>query len=142
MDGIFSNDVSNTLQYFTFPLEAIGLTLATIEVRFPGTARWITNFVGDWRGLLNHRLERPVRFFFNWMIVGIICLTIGFASKLLFFIIVVPITVLFAAFMLLAPLLIIAHTFVEGRAVGTLGIIIAGFGVLGEAYQFAALMLV
>jgi hypothetical protein len=35
-----------------------------------------------------------------------------------------------------------ADAFVEGRAVGTLGIIIAGFGVLGEAYQFTALMLV
>ena len=30
----------------------------------------------------------------------------------------------------------------QGRAVGALGIIIAGFGVLGEAYQFTALMLV
>ena len=29
-----------------------------------------------------------------------------------------------------------ADSFVEGRAVGTLGIIIAGFGMLGEAYQF------
>jgi hypothetical protein len=36
----------------------------------------------------------------------------------------------------------ITLNFVEGRAVGTLGIIIAGLGVLGEAYQFTALMLV
>ena len=24
MDGIFSNELSNTLQYFTFPLEVVG----------------------------------------------------------------------------------------------------------------------
>ena len=36
----------------------------------------------------------------------------------------------------------ITLNFVEGRAVGTLGIIIAGLGVLGEGYQFTALMLV
>ena len=35
-----------------------------------------------------------------------------------------------------------ASDFVEGRTVGTLGIIIAGFGVLGEAYQFTTQLVV
>jgi len=38
---LFSNEISNTLQMFTFPLEVIGLTLAAIEVRFPVLARSI-----------------------------------------------------------------------------------------------------
>ena len=31
----FSNAISSTLQYYTFPLELVGLTLAAIEVRYP-----------------------------------------------------------------------------------------------------------
>ena len=44
---LFSNNVAFTLQYFTFPLELIGLTLATIEVRYPGTARTIAQYITD-----------------------------------------------------------------------------------------------
>jgi|TARA_Y100000310_G_scaffold343129_1_gene449358 hypothetical protein len=46
IDGIFSNEISNTLQMFTFPLEVIGLTLAMIEIRFPDTAALITKRMG------------------------------------------------------------------------------------------------
>ena len=42
---IFSNEIASTLQYFTFPLEVVGLTLATIEVRFPLMARQISEWV-------------------------------------------------------------------------------------------------
>jgi hypothetical protein len=45
MDGIFSNEISNTLQMFTFPLEVLGLTLAAIEVRYPQAAKLITHVV-------------------------------------------------------------------------------------------------
>ena len=45
MDSFFSDQISNSLQMFTFPLEVIGLTLATIEVRYPGTARLISTLV-------------------------------------------------------------------------------------------------
>lgn len=40
------------------------------------------------------------------------------------------------------PLLIVAPMYIEGRTVGTLGLIIAGFGVLGEAYQFTTQLVV
>lgn len=43
--AFFSNEVATTLQYYTFPLEVIGLTLAVIEVRFPGMARSIASTV-------------------------------------------------------------------------------------------------
>ena len=45
VDGMFSNEISNTLQYITFPLEVVGLTLAAIEVRFPNVARRIEAFL-------------------------------------------------------------------------------------------------
>ncbi len=47
---IFTNEVASTLQYFTFPLEVVGLSLATIEVRFPETAKRIAAYANEqWR---------------------------------------------------------------------------------------------
>ena len=148
----FNNEIASILQYYTFPLEVVGLTLAAIEVRFPGTAELITNRVSDWRSLTSSKIEHPLRFllivavilippvFFrglfteefsqsNWM-------SISFQAYVFIgaFLICVPIV--------LAPLLLIAQTFVKGRTVGTLGIVIAGFGVLGEAYQFTTQLVV
>jgi hypothetical protein len=42
----------------------------------------------------------------------------------------------------LAAVYTISSNWVNGREVGTLGIIIAGFGVLGEAYQFTTQLVV
>ena len=42
MDGFFNDAVAARLQYFTFPLELIGLSLALIEVRIPKTAEYLT----------------------------------------------------------------------------------------------------
>ena len=41
---IFSNEAASILQYFTFPFEVIGLTLAAIEVRFPATANRLDSY--------------------------------------------------------------------------------------------------
>ena len=43
--GFFSTEMSNMLQYFSFPLEVVGLTLAAIEVRFPETARRVSVYI-------------------------------------------------------------------------------------------------
>ncbi|MFT7243931.1 MAG: hypothetical protein ACI82A_001279 [Candidatus Azotimanducaceae bacterium] len=40
----FSNEMASILQYLTFPLEVIGLSLAFIEVRFPYTANIIDKY--------------------------------------------------------------------------------------------------
>ena len=41
METLFDERIAAGLQYATFPLELIGLTLALFEVRFPGvTATW------------------------------------------------------------------------------------------------------
>jgi hypothetical protein len=173
MDGIFSNEISNTLQYFTFPLEVIGLTLAAIEVRFPVLAKSIDSYC-------NYRKITPGNFFSlssvisdvqDWSLfksmpptlIGILWL--GFVyilitSSVLFGTVVrrglsfeqgLPIALLAAPVLavllwmidkVLVMIYRLTSNWVPGRTVGTLGIIIAGFGVLGEAYQFTALMLV
>jgi hypothetical protein len=37
--AFFDSELANSVQYFTFPLEALGFSLAMIEVRYPGVAR-------------------------------------------------------------------------------------------------------
>ena len=147
----FSNEMANTLQYFTFPMEVVGLTLAAIEVRFPGTAELLADRVSDWRSLMGGKIEHPLRFLLIAAAIFVTTVSFGILQKdmslniwLLYsfqsfiyvtsFVICLPIV--------LAPLLLIAQKFVEGRTVGTLGIIIAGFGVLGEAYQFTTQLVV
>jgi len=43
--AFFTNEMASTLQYFTFPMEVIGLTLATIEMRFPEVARQLNGYL-------------------------------------------------------------------------------------------------
>jgi len=52
------------------------------------------------------------------------------------------ITIVLTVPVIVGPLLILAHTFLEGRTVGTLGLIITDFCVLGEAYQFTTQLVV
>ena len=194
---IFSSEIAATLQYFTFPLEVIGLSLATIEVRFPTLAKRITTditlaaqYVNEAERKANERRIQAQsemsqfrgtigRWFFSdkepmtefqyiflrlW-VPGIVILAIlfiplkfylrshnslsldylhGLANVLdvaLFFWLFGGLLVLFLE---LAKNNIVkfADKFVEGRAVGSLGIIVAGFGVLGEAYQFTTQLVV
>ena len=39
----FSSEIASMLQYLTFPLEVVGLTLVAIEVRFPFLASQISD---------------------------------------------------------------------------------------------------
>ncbi len=60
----FSSEIASTLQYFSFPLEVVGLTLAAIEVRFQDVAKAINEYLlrdfqessrevkGGWRAIL------------------------------------------------------------------------------------------
>ena len=56
--AFFSNEIASILQYFTFPLEVIGPTLATIEVRFPTIAMTITSSI---KGFVSSRYEKMSR---------------------------------------------------------------------------------
>ncbi len=86
-----SPDVANTLQLVTLPLEVIGLTLATIEVRFPTLTQWLNlRLVAAheaversderWRGtypriaamVVAKRFHVPVPGWFHWTMVTLI----------------------------------------------------------------------
>ena len=186
MDGIFSNEMSNVLQMFTFPLEAVGLTLAAIEVRFPERAKrlagLIENIYSHFAGLETKKWirnrPRPMdanpgryvllltRYYLSPHSWADVWISIAFALVLAAMVglaiyspnealspawlsaefwttfVSISFLIILVLFWATHKLAKITLNFVEGRAVGTLGIIIAGLGVLGEGYQFTALMLV
>lgn len=171
MDGFFNEAVAARLQYVTFPLEAIGLTLALIELRYPRAAAWLTRRIerlatpmdalrqggeAD-QGALERSLEALLS---RLLTAGFVVLTgvyflrglhglvaghedWGWAVGLFVEFLVVAITMIvvlvllgLAAWFLVVGGSDFANRFVAGRAIGTLGLLIAGLGLLGEAYQF------
>ena len=191
--GFFSNEFASTLQYFTFPLEVVGLMLAAIEVRSPTIAAAITSSIKDFvtpryekmlkdlqdehtaiflgkqiRSMISQVQKKPefLPFWFSYrthkllqsaslllVIAGLAVLlapmflnhyAVEIHDTLGLWLFIVGIG-LFAMSMLdlaLGWVAFYADRFVKGRAVGTLGIIIAGFGVLGEGYQFTTQLVI
>ena len=166
----FSNEISNTLQMFTFPMEVVGLTLAAIEVRFAEFAAKIHVYMeyfldrqekglskGFREGLVEDlidpdEIEEGARTrYYTLLIIMLLMLLVllGQVTWNLFvgeykdFLVVTGLgfSAVFLVYLILQFTRFIVR-WVPDRSVGTLGIIIAGFGVLGEAYQFTALMLV
>lgn len=135
----FSNEFASTLQYFTFPLEVVGLTLAAIELRYPAQARIITrvvafqdrnttieSFTNRWR----NSSDFPT---FRYRI-GLLVVLLAIST-----IVALSITLSLIIFSTVVFLMIrLTNRWVPDRAVGTLGIIIASVGVLGDGYQFTA----
>ncbi|MCZ6643805.1 MAG: hypothetical protein O7F71_19695 [Gammaproteobacteria bacterium] len=176
----FNNDLAVTLQYFTFPLEMVGITLATIEVRFGKLTEKINNLltiqVSNWeRAKTALKKRHPLLYKFNGgdmyfnipmpgpmyiVFAGLVIVLLAFAvlTGLVFLLTelgyvdkttVAPVFDVSLGFyyavyvpfagctIVVLGFVLFAVKFVTNRAVGTLGIIIAGLGVLGEAYQFA-----
>lgn len=187
--ALFSNEVAGSLQYVTFPLELVGLTLAMIEVRFPALAARIASYISTEltraRARRNKENQQTKKYISRatdnlpgqLVLSGAMSVSVGspFPALKPVFATIAALTflgilahalayllfsagllelaaletvlnwlfcLLSTAFVILAFLiacsvfLVIADRWVIGRAVGTLGIIIAGLGVLGEAYQF------
>ncbi len=135
--AFFSNEIAYTLQYFTFPLEIIGLTMASIEVRYPDKAVLISRIVSfqDKNTTLESFTDRwmnPSEFgSFRYKIIGLLILvaiSMAVSSTITLGLFILA----FAIFFMIR----LTNRWVPDRAVGTLGIVIAGLGVLGEAYQF------
>jgi hypothetical protein len=166
--AFFNNEAAYVLQYVTFPLEVIGLTLATIEVRFPSLAVRISAFIkGEWEELSRYP-DRPVRgsgwywlklvgYWLKRPDTGLLVVMVSLVLVFLLLtllasmpiginVVVVAIPITEVALRVLPIIVIcmavwISATWVEDRAVGTMGIVIAGLGVLGEAYQFIVQLL-
>jgi hypothetical protein len=130
---------------FTFPLEVLGLTLAAIEVRYPQAAKLITHVVA-----FQDRHTTLESFALRWRNSGGFSLS-SFRMRIAILAVVITISVAVSLSIMLSLIIVgitvflmirLTNRWVPERSVGTLGIIIAGFGVLGEGYQFTALMLV
>ena len=170
MEYFFNEAVAARLQYLTFPLELIGLTLALIEIRFPKAAEYLTRQIerlampmetmrsgevgaeslmqrslgtllkrvlntgiGLWT--LFYLLQGIYGLFTRWPEFGWL---IGFGIGYL--ISTIALTVTLVAIGITTYFVVVGGTdfaqrFVAGRAIGTLGILIAGLGLLGELYQ-------
>ena len=169
----FNPSTAATLQYISFPLEVIGLTLALIEVRFPTTAARMTRTVerlaqpvdelrhGRPTGAGEMEIERALGTLLQRVLtVGFVVLFGYFAIRTLVdamtgalaadwlvgtFITLIVTSIITAVGLTLFSVIVyftviggsdFARRFVAGRAIGTLGILIAGCGVLLEGYQF------
>jgi hypothetical protein len=174
--GFFSNELASTLQYFTFPFEVVGLTLAAIEMRFPVVASRINTYLLAEEGyqallsqksifdLLLHPEVPPVGPLSKLSRLQMRSLVISIAGTIVFVFLLeahnlfqqgyyLPSFITVVVLVLMVPftyagiwvsngLYKFINNWVPGRTVGTLGIIIAAFGVLGEAYQFTTQLVV
>lgn len=170
MENFFNEIMAARLQYVTFPLELIGLTLALIEVRFPKVAAYLTRQIERLSVPMQELrsgqsgsesiMERSLGALLSRVLkTGFCILTAIFGVKLIyqlfsrgpepgwllgmFFSYVVSTIIMTVALVLLGLtvfFLVIggsefARRFVAGRAIGTLGVLIAALGLLGEFYQ-------
>ncbi len=170
METFFNETVAAGLQYVTFPLELIGLTLALIEVRFPRLAAYLTQQIeqlsAPMRDLRSEQsggesmMERSLGLLLSRVLrTGFYILTAIYTVKLIYqlldrgpetgWLIGLLTSYIVSAVIMTIALLVLgltmfflvvggsefARRFVAGRAIGTLGILIAGTGLLGELYQ-------
>lgn len=170
METFFNETVAAGLQYVTFPLELIGLTLALIEVRFPRLAAYLTQQIeqlsAPMRDLRSDQsssesiMERSLGLLLSRVLrTGYYILTAIYTAKLIYQLLVrgpetswligLLISYIISGVIMTIALLVLgltmyflvvggsdfARRFVAGRAIGTLGVLIAGIGLLGELYQ-------
>ena len=152
----FSNEIAFTLQYITFPFEVFGLTLATIELRFPHTAKRIHDYLLKDKAWTEVELDRgfidTIRKSKIVLIVYILYSVLVFTMAYFKGDVVIAVAFIFVPLILIPVLASFMWLTLKGygfltdwvpdRSVGTLGIIIAGFGVLGEAYQFTTQLVI
>ena len=160
----FNNETATLLQYFSFPLEVVGFSLAMIEIRFPALALSIIGFMNSYSEdseLVSVKVKWDKTLFRGFLlstVLGAVMLFLAFVPRalgvflgddegILLLALVGSFLVYGAVYILVIILLMrglitMANRWVEGRAIGTLGLTIAGFGVLGEAYQFTVQLVI
>lgn len=135
---MFSAAIANLLQYFSFPAEVIGVLLAYIEIRHPGLSRLLSARITDYG-----KRNAEVSLRDNIPAAGVIA---TIAVFVLFSVVIVvvdpPDWVIYgplAVLILVSAALLVAAYWVPRRALGTIGLMIAGLGLLIELYQMLAL---
>ncbi|MDA1371689.1 MAG: hypothetical protein O2971_13140 [Proteobacteria bacterium] len=130
--GIFTIEFAVILQYFTFPLEVRfpdqAHTVAS-AVKFQDERTTIESFSHPWKSSTDYTSFR----YKVILLVALILISLVVAPSITMLILISGITI----FLMIR----LTNRWVPERAVGTLGIIIAVFGVLGEGHQFTAQLL-
>ena len=130
---ILSEDVAFHLQFITFPLELIGIVLALIEIRFPSLAISIAKYIHAETSAeasdLGQTITRGQLAVFS---IG------GIAFLVILFFAPNPHTIV-AGMVVVSAVVLVSFTisvkWIPGRTVGTLGVLVASFGLVGETYQ-------
>ena len=136
---MFSSAIANLLQYFSFPAELIGIFLAYIEIRHPDLAnRFSERIVNYARKNAEVSLSDAVPVLH---VLGIVTVFVFIGIATVIFnppdwVIYGPLAVLIT----LTLAMFIAAYWIPKRALGTIGLMIAGIGMLIECYQVVVLV--
>ena len=162
--SFYNNFIANCVQLISFPLELIGLTLAVIDIYFPGKAEEIENFIDKLESGLyrkgSHLKEKSkdyafwfaVFMAFNFLVNYLydfdgLNVLVELALHLVSLLIPLCLFVLFSIIIyakIVIPYLHRSVTFLNkltsGKALAAIGLILAGLGFLGEFYQVATML--
>lgn len=140
----FSSEISDQLQLVTFPLEVFGLTLALVEVRFPRMANAVAEririeSIAFQKGLTMK--SKAISWLLPFLPSGlrtrlVSMLILLFPFIVLFVAPIDPITLPLVSVLAVIVAIWASVRWIPDKPVGTLGIFVAGLGVLGEGYQF------
>lgn len=159
---MFYTEVANVLQFFSLPMELLGILLALIEIRYRKVAEFFRQHIlGTWaeitdgffagvvRGQRRTTRRNPLWLNVLGMLVAVAAVAWlvwqvarAPASDQVFFIVLLVVLILVPLALgpmirwLLRAILRFIGTFAQGREIGTLGLIIAMLGLTAEAYQF------
>lgn len=135
--SLFNQDLAASLQYVTVPLEFVGIVLALVELRFPRISQWASEHIlregqGYFRAI-NPRLAIKTALGIGIGLLLVLTLeysNLQYGSGLM----------LYACFSLAFSYAIAAYWLPE-RAIGTFGLCLASFGLCGEIYQLATMLI-
>ena len=135
---MLSAKLANLLQYFTFPVELVGFSLALIEIRFPHFASRLSHLIVKSADEPTQPLKSEVPLSKALVTIGLF-LMIG----LIIVLFSLPQWVVYGGGGVLFAFGVghaIAARWVPNRAVGTVGLIMAGLGLVAELYQLMVLI--
>ena len=125
-------EISDALQYFTLPVELIGFTLALIEIRFPVFASRLSKIIVKTEKRssgFNPDLSKLAA-------IASVCFFLSFGVAIVLF--QIPEWLVYGGCGVVMSFGLghtIAARWIPNRAIGTIGLIMAALGLLGELYQ-------
>ena len=136
---MISTATANLLQYFSLPAELIGVMLAYIEIRHPVIANKLSAYIVEYEKLNaevsisdNVPVVKAAIIISIFLLIGFLTIILDPPDWIIYGPVAVLVSILIAIF--------IASRWIPKRALGTIGLMIASFGLLIELYQFVALV--